>query len=167
MKPLLTTPLLILLFIFSACNDSAQDQQNAAATSQLNQQLPGTWEAVSVQVQLNSVNNIADSNEIFTIKEEEWIGRLGVKPVKTFYQADNKYRQEFTGLNDSIMSLNRGMWNVFGDTLMMIEPTTTYQYTVMIKSGLAEFRAMVDWDGDGEEDDAYLGVHRKISKYTE
>ena len=60
------------------------------------------------------------------------------------------------------------MWNVFNDTLMMIEPNVTYQYTISQQpNGLLKFSSIVDWDSDGVEDDDYLGVQRYISRVTE
>ena len=102
---------------------------------------------MSLRVDINTANG-TDTSYVFEVREEEWISRLGVKPVKTYYKLDNKYEQVFTSLTDTILSTSRGMWNVFGDTLMMVEPNAT-------------------WDGDGEEDDDYVGVHRKISSATE
>ena len=96
----------------------------------LQKELPGTWEAVSVNVQINSAMGNPDSTATFVIEENEWLERLAVKPVRTYYLTDNKYRQEFKSPYDTLISVNRGMWNAFGDTLMMIEPTVTYQYTV-------------------------------------
>lgn len=161
MRPLLILTVIALSAVFQSCQ-SGEKEANTPPPD-LNKELPGTWEAVSVKVKVNSVMNEPDSSTTFEIKEEEWLDRMGVKPVRTYYQTDNKYRQEFRALNDTLLSISRGVWNTFGDTLMMIEPATTYQYTLRLKNGLAEFRALVDWDGDGEEDDDYTGVHRKVS----
>jgi len=161
MRPLLILFFLSLFMLLHSCQSG--DKEAGTPPPDLKKELPGTWEAVSVKVQVNSAMNKPDSSATFEIKEEEWLDRMGVQPVRTYYQTDNKYRQEFRALNDTLLSISRGVWNTFGDTLMMIEPTTTYQYTISLKNGLAEFRALVDWDGDGEEDDDYMGVHRKVS----
>ena len=117
-------------------------------------------------MEVNTTEN-TDSSYIFEVKEEEWASRLGSRPILFYFQPDNKYRQEFVALNDEVMSTARGMWNTFGDTLMLIEPNATYQYQVAIGKGLAEFRTMLDWDGDGQEDDSYSAVHRQVSMTTE
>jgi hypothetical protein len=155
---------LVLAFILMlGCRQEGNQNTTDTALASLQDNLPGTWEAVSVYVTINSTDNQVDSTTTFEIKESEWITRMGVKPVKTAYQPDNKYRQSFSAVNDSLLSENKGLWNVFGDTLVMIEPSATYQYEVGIANGLATFKALLDWDGDGEEDDEYVGVHRKIS----
>lgn len=141
---------------------SAGQEEVSAKQPPLKEALPGTWESVSIRVDVNTAEN-TDSSYVFEVKEEEWAQRLGSRPIRFYFQPDNKYRQEFTALSGEVVSATRGMWNTFGDTLMLIEPNATYQYQVATGKGLAEFRTMMDWDGDGQEDDSYLGVHRKIS----
>ncbi len=156
----------LLLAACSNDNDQAKEERPAKPQS-TEEHLPGTWESVSVRVQVNTADN-KDSTYVFEVKEEDWIRRLGTRPIKLYFSPDKKYRQEFIATNDSILNTTRGLWNTFGDTLMLIEPNATYQYTVTLReNGLAEFRTLLDWDGDGEEDDEYLGVHRRISRNTD
>ena len=152
--------------LLAACTPEAPEQGGKRTAINLETAMPGTWESVSLRVAINTVDG-SDSSFVFEVREEEWERRLGVKPVRTYYQLDHKYRQEFTSLADSLLSTSRGMWNIFGDTLMMVEPNATYYYEVSIENGLAQFFTGLDWDGDGAEDDDYLGVHRKVSSSTE
>lgn len=159
--------LFFLLVIIASC---ANEPGNASKSGQLPQDLetnlPGTWESVSLRVDINSADG-TDTSFVFEVREEEWMQRLGVKPVRTYYKPDNKYEQVFTSLSDTTLSRSRGIWNVFGDTLMMVEPNATYHYQATLEKGLIQLKARLDWDGDGEKDDDYLGVHRKISSATE
>ena len=148
------------------CQGEASKADTTEKQRPLNELLPGTWETISIRVEVNTTEN-TDSSYIFEVKEEEWASRLGSRPILFYFQPDNKYRQEFVALNDEVMSTARGIWNTFGDTLMLIEPNATYQYQVAIGKGLAEFRTMLDWDGDGQEDDSYSAVHRQVSMTTE
>jgi hypothetical protein len=154
--------LLFLLVLFAACQNEGREPTQNTEPPDLNAELPGTWEAVSLRVKVNSANG-QDSSYVFEVKEEQWVRRYGVQPVKTVYQPDNKYRQEYYGINDSLINQARGIWNVFGDTLMMIAPNETSQYIVSIGEGRSEFRALVDWDEDGVADDEYLRVNRLVS----
>lgn len=158
-------PFFLALAFLASCagepgTDSKTEKEDLATA------LPGTWESVSLRVDINTVDG-TDTSYVFEVREEEWMNRLGVKPVKTYYKLDNKYEQVFTSLTDTVLSTSRGMWNVFGDTLMMVEPNATYHYEAGIENGLISLKARLDWDGDGEDDDDYLGVHRKISSATE
>jgi hypothetical protein len=157
-----------LLLLTAACQSGTEkeDGQSEAPAVDLEEVLPGTWESVSLRVEVNSAQG-QDTSYVFEVKEEEWVRRLGMKPVKTYYLPEKKYRQEFTNRSDSLVNTSRGIWNVFGDTLMMIAPDATYQYTVKVENGLAEYRTLMDWDGDGAVDDAYLGRQRQISRGVE
>lgn len=159
--------LLLIGLLVSSCQSEPKNQEAAAETLDLAKTLPGTWEMVSLQVQVNSFEN-TDSSYVLDIKEEEWERVFFVKPVKTYFELDNKYRRAYFNMNGDVVSEDRGMWNAFNDTLMMIEPNVTYQYIISEQpSGLLQFSALVDWDSDGEEDDEYLGVQRYISRVTE
>ncbi len=158
--------LLFTSLMLTQCQPTAEPEAGSAPALPLGQVLPGTWESILVRVEVNTSEN-TDSSYVFEIREEEWLERTGMRPIRAYFQPDNQYRQVFTAGNDTIISEARGLWNTFSDTLMMIEPKATYQYIVKIDKGLAEFRTMLDWDGDGAEDDAYLGIHRKISSTTD
>lgn len=159
---------IISVFLIAACRGEPAGEQESReeAAKPLSEVLPGAWESVSIRVEVNTAEN-TDSSYVFEVREEEWAERLGTRPIRFYFQPDNKYRQEFITLDDKPLSTARGMWNTFGDTLMLIEPNATYQYQVSTGKGLAEFRTMMDWDGDGQEDDSYLGVHRRVSLSAE
>lgn len=156
----------LLALLISCSSEPGATSQSANEAQDLKADLPGTWESVSVRVDINTADG-TDTSFVFEVREEEWMQRLGVKPVRTYYKPDRKYEQVFTSLTDSLLSTTRGIWNVFGDTLMMVEPNATYHYETALENGLIKLKARLDWDGDGEADDDYLGVHRKISSDTE
>ena len=90
-----------------------------------------------------------------------------MEPPIYYFQADQKFRLVHRSLQGEIFDERRGIWNTFGDTLVLIEPENTVQYIVRIGNGKATFRNFRDWDGDGAEDDEYQGLQRQISISTE
>ncbi|MEZ5038256.1 MAG: hypothetical protein R2828_00125 [Saprospiraceae bacterium] len=158
---------LFALGSFISCQQEASSDQDHSQALDLNKTLPGTWELININVKVNTFENM-DSNFVQEIKEEDWEKIFYVKPVRTFYELDHKYRRAHFDLRDSLMSESRGMWNVFNDTLMMIEPDATYQYIVSQQSnGLLRVFTLLDWDSDGQEDDEYAGLMRYISRTTD
>ncbi len=150
--------------MFAACE--REDGKQAARSEEkvdLLAQLPGTWEAVSIRTDIPTVDG-TEADSVFEVSEEYWVEKYTLKPVVVVFQPDKKYRQEFRNDMDSLINEVRGIWNVFGDTLMMIEPNASYTYQVNIGKGIATFSASLDWDGDGEEDDTYQGKYRKVSQ---
>lgn len=159
--------ILCLLLTLTACESTTENQTSQTTeNSELKTKLPGTWESVSLDVVINSVDG-KDSSSRFTVEEANWMDRLGMPPVKTkFYAEGNKYVREFRNLRGELTDTLRGRWNVFGDTLMLIEPSATYQYLTNFVDGKLQLRSTVDWDGDGAADDDYLATERKVSNYT-
>lgn len=152
------------LIIFSGCNNaSSSSQENPEEQTDLKSALPGAWEAISFQVHINAADSTAP-NSLFEVAEGDWIEKLGVQPITTYYDADNKFRSAYKNQSDSLVRLTRGIWNTFGDTLMLIAPDATYQYQVNLKNERAEFRCLLDWDGDGLEDDEYIGIQKLVKK---
>ncbi len=149
-------------FIWSCQNQTDNNSREENTNPDLISELPGTWEAVSIKVNMPSVYS-TEIDSVFEVSEEYWVEKFSIKPVVTIFQADKKYIQRFRNSQDSLLNEVKGIWNVFGDTLMLIEPNSTNSYIVQLDKGLITFNSDVDWDGDGAQDDTYQGVHRKIS----
>lgn len=159
---------LILLSLFVACQ-SETDTSNLSDSEQLQRKdLIGTWEQTTMLITYNSTSGIEDSMTVFEVKEENWIKTLSIQPVRSIFKADSTFRQEFRTPTDSLYSRQRGLWNLIGDTLIMITSEATYTYEIELDgSGLSHYRSILDWDGDGMEDDAYEATHRLVSRQSE
>lgn len=149
-----------------ACEATEKEPAEAAAaetTSRLTEELPGTWESVSLKVFVRTYEN-TDSSFILDVKERDWEEVFGMRPVKMVFQKNDKYYSEHRSIADTLIDMTRGLWKPVADTLQMVaEDGTTYRYRVKVRNGLSEFRAFVDWDGDGDEDDEYIEIKRLVS----
>ena len=152
--------LLWIIGILACQSKNTVTAENQTTKTHLNKILPSSWEALSFRVQINTFQN-TDSSFVLGVKAGEWEDKLQMRPIQTEYSADNRYRSYSYNRSDSLIRTERGIWNVFGDTLMLISPEATYQYQVIVKSEILEFRSLLDWDGDGQEDDEYLGIQKK------
>ncbi|MEN0005180.1 MAG: hypothetical protein AAF798_13595 [Bacteroidota bacterium] len=168
MRYLLFFSVLMLVWACQSNPESTDATTTNKSTKSLEEAMPGVWETVSVRVEVNSAEG-KDSSYVFEVSEETWETDLGIKPIKTYYELDNKFRSEYRGAaNDTLINVNKGLWNTIGDTLMLIEPTVTYIYKVtLFNNGTGEFRSLLDWDGDGLPDDQYIGTQRYVSKSTQ
>src|ERR1700759_3498737 len=100
MKPLYT------LFIASA---SCLLISNASAQSNLRRQLVGQWQNVYLKVRLN----IYDAKvAVMEADSSNWEARLGIKPIRTFFNSDNTYSSEYRNLKDSIVRVAAGTWEL-------------------------------------------------------
>jgi len=128
--------------LFVSCSGTAPDNSNTVVV--LQDELPGKWRAVGITIHIT--DSLATAQ---TLQIDE--ATLREKPILWEFETGNRYRATANG------EQSRGIWNAFSDTLMMVEPRTTYQYVVNFTDKEAIFRATLDWDGDGEADDNYVG----------
>jgi hypothetical protein len=158
-------PLAIAATLLAACQNGSAEQETLAPRVDLKTALPGVWELVSIQVRINSFEG-QDTSFVFEISEDQWESIYKVRPARTIFDAQNRYRREYRAIGGDTLSVDRGMWNAFNDTLLLIEPDTSYQFLVNMLpgKGLAEWRRMVDWDGDGQADDEYLELQRLVGR---
>jgi hypothetical protein len=161
-----------LLFILglgllvSACQQDNTTDTSTAETVDLKTALQGTWQTFQINVAVNT----ADGRDTFrteSLTQEVWEKSYGMEPPIYYFQADQKFRLVHRSLQGEIFDQRRGIWNTFGDTLVLIEPESTVQYKVKVGNGKATFRNFRDWDGDGAEDDEYQVLQRQISISTE
>lgn len=143
----------ILFLIPVSCKEVPQ-------ATRWNGNLVGVWESSAFRVNVNTANN-TDSSYQVVVPEEEWEDRMNMKPIEAYFQQDNKYIAEYRNLNDSLIRRHRGIWNTFGDSLVIIEPDAIYQYIMTRENKRVLFHSLVDWDGDGKEDDEYVGIYKK------
>ena len=157
-----------LMLVWACQSNTNGTTEKSQSKKTLEEALPGIWETVAVRVEVNSAEG-KDSSYVFEVSEEKWEQDLGIKPIRTYYELDHKFRSEYRAAGkDTLINTNKGLWNTIGDTLMLIEPNVTYIYHVTLKeNGTGEFQSLLDWDGDGLPDDRYIGIQRYVSKSTQ
>ena len=160
---------IVLSLGFWACESTEKAPETAASemTSNLTEELSGTWESVSLKVFVKTYEN-TDSSFIIDVQERDWEASFGMRPTKMVFQPNDKYYSEHRSTIDTLIDITRGLWKLEADTIQMVtEVGVTYRYRVKVRNGLSEFRAFVDWDGDGEEDDEYIEIKRLVSISTD
>ena len=157
--------LLIALATF-ACQTDRDEAAATEPTVDLKDALRGTWQTFQINVAVNSADG-RDTFRTVMYTQEVWEQGFNMEPPVYYFQPDQKYRLVHRSLDGTIVDQTRGIWNVFGDTLVLIEPERTTQYQVRLANGKATFRNFQDWDEDGEADDEFQGLQRQISIGTE
>jgi hypothetical protein len=154
---------LLVLGGISSCTQDSKDSTQEAPAPDLTKALQGTWEAKFMKIEVDSYQG-QDSSFVFEVSEETWERMYSVKPFRTFFAADSTFRTTRRTVGGSLVGEDRGLWRVFGDTLMMIQPTLTSQYKIIIDKGQAEWAGVIDWDLDGVEDDVYYASYRYVGR---
>lgn len=161
-----TLPLLALLFLCS-CGSNDTLPAEAPPVPPLSEAILGTWETIEVEAKSPTYQG-QDTTVHHLIREADW-GRLyGVRPSRTVYTADGKLRRTYYTSAGQITDVTNGLWKVKGmDSLFVIEPNTTLNYKYVLENDLLTLNGVIDWDYDGEKDDAYRAVLRLVSRTTE
>lgn len=155
-----------LLLLLSSCQSETKSRASTEPEASLYDRMTGTWETTYLKVDVRSAENQPDSSYLFEVQEGEWERIYRVKPYRTYFSPDSTFRTVHRGIPGDIMSEDRGLWNTFGDTLMLIQPTQTAQFKVAFRDGKAHFVGLVDFDNDGEADDSYYAIRRFIGKHA-
>ncbi len=129
--------------------------------SELEQAIVGEWVNVSMRVWVKTYNQ-SDTSFIVDINEDNWEMKMTVKPIITTIYEDGTYISEFRNSFDSLIYQPKGSWMIDGDTLIMEDHQAVYKYHVFVDGDRAEFKSILDWDGDGQVDDEYFGVQRRM-----
>lgn len=149
---------LLGLFVFGCQNENKPEENTAP---DLKEELLGTWQTVQINVAINS----ADGQDTFrteSFTEDVWKVN-NIQPPFYYFQPDQKYRCVRKNIAGEIIDEQEGNWKIAGDTLTLMLVDTTEYYTVKSGSGRATWRNFRDWDDDGEADDEYQELQRKIS----
>lgn len=133
--------------------------------SELSEQLIGEWHNTSLKIIMNTYKN-SDSTVVLEVSEQNWEEKMNIKPIKTFFRADNSYNSEHYSLKDSLIYNPSGKWEIKGDTLNMWDTFPNkglrYKYKLTITNNKAEFSGIEDCDNDGKADDNYFGTQKKL-----
>lgn len=155
--------LIALLFAIGIGACGSAPPANERAPLPYDSLLVGQWQQVGMEVVITSMDGL-DSSYSISVPPEKWEEQMNIRPIFTEYFPDHRYRTEFRDLRDSLTRVSRGIWNIFGDTLLLIEPDATYQYRMERHPAGLKLFTFLDWDGDGVEDDEYTGIQKKLPK---
>ncbi|MDH3710475.1 MAG: hypothetical protein OER04_11335 [Cyclobacteriaceae bacterium] len=143
---------------FCACNFSKPTE--TSQQEPLPETIQGKWSNIDLSVIIQTQNN-EDTSITFKVSPGEWEQILHIKPILTEYYEDGSYRSEYRNLNDSLIRVAQGSWEMVGDSLQLLEEQVAARYYLRIQGDTATFTGYLDWDQDGKRDDLYLGRQRR------
>ena len=143
-------------------SEEKEEAQNEviAESESLAQAMLGEWRNVSLKVEQQTYKG-SDSSSVFEVPKGKWEEILKIQPIRTTYTKDGNYRSEYWSLTDTLVRVSEGLWQVEGDSLVLIEGGVSSAYKTEIEDGVAKFTGYLDWDQDGAADDLYIGVQKK------
>jgi hypothetical protein len=103
-------------------------------------------------------------DSVLEAKEGEWEKVLKMKPILTEFRADGTFTSEYTDLNEKLIKKDIGKWVIRNDSLVVISDGKESVYHFVIANDRVHFKAKLDWDGDGENDDVYDAIQVRVIK---
>ena len=144
----------VLMASFFACNFSKPTESSPQVS--LSKSIQGKWSNIDLTVIIQTQNN-EDTSVTYKVEPGEWEQILQIRPILTEYYEDGSYRSEYRNLNDSLIRVAQGYWEMVGDSLQLMEEQVATRYYLRILGDTATFTGYLDWDQDGKRDDLYQG----------
>jgi len=117
-------------------------------------QIAGTWTNVSLDITMKTANG----DSLLVADEGQWEEILNIKPIVTTYIPGGIFKSEYYTLEDQLFHTAYGKWEIRNDSLVLTTENEELAYFCEIDNEKAAFRALMDWDQDGQRDDIYAGV---------
>jgi len=128
-------------------------------------ELLGTWETTWVLVMDNAGEMNNEMFDLFFADTTNWERKMGMKPIRTTYNADGTFTGEYRDLRDSVYAISSGSWEVRGESLYFrqMEPDTFIAtYWFIVKDDTLRTRGIIDWARDGIANDKFEGTQKLL-----
>ncbi|WNJ21011.1 YciI family protein [Pontibacter sp. G13] len=130
------------------------------------QNMSGNWEAESISVSVDGAQGV--SVKTIEANKTDFLQVLGIKTNAGDYHSDSTYTEYYLGEGDSLLAKIEGRWYVSQDSMYAYPegaPEKANAFRVRwLDEERAEFSGLVDWDNDGQQDDRFVGISRRISE---
>ncbi|MDJ0644498.1 MAG: hypothetical protein QNJ57_00805 [Flavobacteriaceae bacterium] len=131
--------------------------------------LTGEWESKYMYVKKNTFNN-SDSTVIVDVNPDNYKEILNLSTAIVDFKKRGSFTEKYIGVNGDTLFEQQGYWSFVGDSIIMsvykpLKSQSVLKYHIVIEGDTAKFNSVMDYDGDGSEDDEFKGISiRKISK---
>lgn len=134
-----------------------------ASFSIYSQNIIGTWINTELKVDY-------EDKEDLLISEENWEEKLKIKPIRTTFYPNGKYRSIYRDINDSVVRKVEGRWEIEADSIYLIQmkpEISIEKYAYKIEGNIIKFSAVMDFDQDGIVTDKYYGKQKRVETKVE
>jgi hypothetical protein len=158
--------LLLLAVLVAACNSSGSKTEQKTPNGRY---FHGTWSSMELNIRLESVGGIADSNRSIQADPGSWTKVLGIGPIHTTFHADNRFEAVYYDSAGQVQNQSSGYWELRGNDSLILhrllpDPETIRHAWVRKNDSVVGFSGMVDFDRDGAQDDALFSLNTRIAR---
>lgn len=158
---------MLCLIIISSCKPEVESKNIETNSGQI----IGIWDSKYMYVIQETLDGSAISR-ILNVTPEDYEQVLGLRTVRTYFNEDESYFGEYIGVDGNVVKSDSGKWAITGDTITIFQfdssgSTKIINYHLEIRGDTAFFNALLDYDGDGVEDDTFRGTSVKVDAQKE
>ena len=126
----------------------------------------GKWRSEYLEVNIETYKG-SDSTVVLDVTPENYEETIGLQTAVVVYRPDGSYKEDYIGLDGKPKYSQSGYWFLLGDTIVLAiyKPLTrqaVQRYHVQLENHRGTFTSLMDYDGDGAEDDDFRGVSVKM-----
>ncbi len=131
-------------------------------------QLIGKWRSESLRV-IQETYKGGESRYVLEVNPDNYIETTGLETALVEFFENGRYIEDYIGPDGIKTYSQTGYWFMVEDSLVLaiskpLRSQAVQRYFPSFKSGKGIFTSLMDYDGDGEEDDRFKGVSVKISE---
>lgn len=156
-----TITLLFVIIVFLAAG--CKSRKNTSNYPDLKEIMPGTWEILSVKTTCPTHRG-SDTTRHVEIPQGKWREIMKIAPILLTYKRNGSFFSEYRTVNDSLFFIAEGTWDAKNDSIYITQgkKNITYAYQVQLNGNTARIIGKIDWDEDGEKDDIYDKIQKKV-----
>jgi len=158
---------MLCLIIISSCKPEVESKN----IETISDQIVGIWDSKYLYVIQETLDGSAISR-ILNVTPEDYEQVLGLRTVRTYFNEDESYFGEYIGVDGNVVKSDSGKWVITGDTITIFQfdPSGSMKiinYHLEIRGDTAIFNSLMDYDGDGAEDDNFRGTSVRVDAQKE
>lgn len=148
---------LVLIATLAGCNS------NDARIKEYPKKVVGRWILQKQTSVVNALEEGAEKDTIVVLEDRQY-RELSLKPAEIEYGPEGAYLLVFKDYADQIKLRKPGLWMFNHDTLvyMQMDSTVENKYAAVLTDTTMTLKGFIDYDDDGNTDDAYEGFYRKL-----
>ena len=153
---------MLCLIIISSCKPEVESKN----IETISDQIIGIWDSKYMYVVQETLDG-STTSRILNVTPEDYGQVLGLQTARTYFNQDESYIEEYIGVDGKVVKRDSGKWTITGDTITIsqFDPTGSMKvlkYHLEINGDTAIFNSLLDYDGDGAEDDTFKGTSVRV-----
>ena len=155
------------LILIGSCTPEGESKIHETKSGQI----IGIWESRFLYVIQQTVDG-STTSRILNVTPEDYEQVLGLRTVRAYFNEDDSYFGEYIDVDGNVVKSDSGKWAISGDTITIsqFDPSGSMKiinYHLEIRGDTAVFNSLLDYDGDGAEDDTFRSTSVRVNPQKE